>query len=277
VEQFLVVGLVFFLRCWSDSTRRLFKNLVPFLVFGVVYDLTHITEPLVRYLRIHVSEIYQLEKVLFGITTQAGRVTLNEFFAVHHAPAVDFVTGCAYIVYLYWAIGFAIYLSLAGGRRPELRGVLARFGWVFCAVNLIGFATYYLYPSAPPWYVATYGLGPARWGTAASPGAAVRWDQLTGLSYFARFYGRSADVFGSIPSLHVTYPLLVAVYARHLRSWVLNVLHFGFYSLVCFSAIYLQHHYVLDVMAGSLMALSVFGLERWWSRRRMQRALAYAI
>jgi hypothetical protein len=33
------------------------------------------------------------------------------------------------------------------------------------------------------------------------------------------------------------------------------------YLLMCFSAVYLQHHYVLDVLAGSALAFSAFGIE----------------
>ena len=28
-------------------------------------------------------------------------------------------------------------------------------------LNLLAYATYLIYPAAPPWYVAHYGLGPA--------------------------------------------------------------------------------------------------------------------
>ena len=37
-------------------------------------------------------------------------------------------------------------------------------------------------------------------------------DALMGWKYFAGFYGRSNDVFGAVPSLHVSYPLLVILY-----------------------------------------------------------------
>jgi hypothetical protein len=141
-------------------------------------------------------------------------------------------------------------------------------------VNVAGFATYYIYPAAPPWYTAAYGLGPAQLGVSASPAAGIRWDQLTGLHYFAGFYGRSADVFGAIPSLHVAYPLLVALYASRLRRVLLDVIHFGFFGLVCFAAVYLQHHYVVDVLTGVLYALLGYGVERSIHRVRTRRRLA---
>ena len=265
-EHFGILALVVGLCFWSDATRAFFKNFFAFLVFGVVYDLTNLTEPLVRFLHVHIAEPYHFDKSLFGITTAAGVLTPNEFFAAHHWPAVDFITGLAYIIFVYWAIGFAVYLALFR-KEPEMKTLLRQYGWVFCAVNLVGFATYYIYPAAPPWYAATYGFGlPDFAHIVASPAAAIRWDQLTGLHYFAGFYGRSADVFGAIPSLHVAYPMLVFVYGRRVGNSALDVANFLFYLLVCFSAVYLQHHYVLDVLIGTTYALVGYRVERALSR-----------
>jgi len=273
--QLGVTALVLALCYWSDATRALFKGLFPFLVFAIVYDAMHITEPLVRFLHVHIATPYHFDKALFGIHTAQGVLTPNEFFALHHWPAVDLLTGTSYIVYVYWAFGLAIYLALFR-KEPAMKQLLVRYGWVFCAVNLAAFATYYIYPAAPPWYAAHYGFGTPDFAhIAASPAAAIRWDQLTGLHYFQGFYGQSADIFGAIPSLHVAYPLMVFIYGRYVRNLAFNIANFLFYLLVCFSAVYLQHHYILDVMLGTTYALVAFGIERAVThaieRRRRQR------
>ncbi len=266
-EQFLLCGLALALVVGGEGTRRFFLGLLPFLLYGVVYDLTHLTEPLVRYLHVHVAEPYRFDRALFGIHTAAGVLTPNEVFARHHWPAVDLVTGLAYIVFIYWVLVFAAWLGLF--RRDEAgRRLLARFGWTFLLMNLVGFATYYVYPAAPPWYVAEYGFGPANMAARASPAAAIRWDELTGIHYFAAFYGRSADVFGAIPSLHASYPLLVFLYGRELRKTWYDVSTFLFFLLVCFSAVYLQHHYVLDLLVGILYALVAWAVDEALERRR---------
>lgn len=276
-EQFAIVGTAVALSLWSDATRAFFKSVVALLVFGVVYDLTHLTEPLVRFLHVHIAEPYNFDKAYFAIASATGPQTPNEYFAVHHWPWVDFVTGLAYILFVYWAFAFVIYLGIFRRNDPAMKTLLLQYGWVFCAVNLAGFATYYIYPAAPPWYAAQYGFGPANFAVAASPAAAIRWDELTGLHYFAGFYGRSADIFGAIPSLHVAYPLLVFIYGRHVEKLSLNIANFLFYLLVCFSAVYLQHHYVLDVLIGSAYALVGYALERGITKyRSQQRRLAAA-
>ncbi len=266
-EQVALCSAMVVLAVWSDGTRRFFTGMLPFLLFGIVYDLTHITQPLFRYLNVHVDEPYWFDKTFFGIPTRDGVLTPNEFFVRHHWPAVDFFTGTAYIVFVYWAIGFAAYLTIF--RRDEAgRRLLARFGWTFLFMNIAGFATYYVYPAAPPWYVTDYGLGPANMAARSSPAGAARWDALTGIPYFAGFYGRSADVFGAIPSLHVSYPLLTFFHGLELKKRWLDVASLGLFLLVSFAAVYLNHHYVLDVLLGVLYTLVAWAIDVAMERRR---------
>jgi membrane-associated phospholipid phosphatase len=272
-EQFILWALGLFFLVWSDTTRKAFSGLVAFLLFGMIYDLLHFTQPLVRYLNIHVAGPYFLDRTLFGISTPEGILSLNEFFSRHHWPIVDLLTGTAYIVYLYWALGFGFYLALF--RRDE-KGLelLRHFAWTFLAMNLLGIATYYLFPVAPPWYVADYGLGPVHLEARGSAAGALRWDQITGIPYFAGYYARSADVFGAVPSLHVAYPLLVFLFGLELRKRWLNVASMALVLVVAFAAIYLNHHYVLDVVIGVLYAVVPWGVDRLIRRRSRARERA---
>jgi hypothetical protein len=270
-EQLWVCGAALLLVVWSDGSRRLLRGLAPFLLFGIAYDLTHLTQPLVRHLTVRVAEPYLAERRLFGLPTAAGRLIPSEWLALHPLPLLDLLTGTAYIVYVYWSIGLAAWLAL---RRPDPAGqrLLSRYGWTFLLLNLAGFATYYLYPAAPPWYVAAHGLGPADLSVGASAAGAARWDALTGIPYFAAFYGRSADVFGAIPSLHAAYPLFTFLYGRELRSRWLDAASLGLFLLTSFAAVYLGHHYLLDVLLGAAYALAAWGGERLLRLARGRRA-----
>jgi hypothetical protein len=272
-EQILVCGVLLAAVAWSDRTRDFFLRTLPLTFYGIIYDLTHLTEPLVRKLHVHVAEPYRFELSHFGLRTSAGMLTINQYFALHHWAWLDLVMGTAYLVFLYAALGFGFYLVWTGRGGPRRR-LATGYTWAFLAMNVAGFATYYLYPAAPPWYVAQWGLGPANFSAQASPAAAIRWDQLTGLHYFESFYGRSADIFGAIPSLHAAQPLLVFLFARQLGSRALSWTTGLYYLLVCFSALYLQHHYLLDVLIGSTYALVAYAAERAiarWSSARSQR------
>jgi inositol phosphorylceramide synthase catalytic subunit len=257
VDQFVGCGLMVLAVVWSARTRRFAKGMLPFLMMGMVYDCLRLLHPLLKSFSIWVSQPYRIEKFLFGLGQGDARITLNEFFASHHWRAVDLACGVAYMIYLYVALGFAVVIALAS-RHQKL---LSRYGWTFFFVNVAGFLTYCLCPTAPPWYVASHGLGPADVTTAPSPAALVRFDALVGVPYFAEFYRRSADVFGSIPSLHCAYPLVVLLYARELRNRWLTATLFGFYLLVMFSAVYLQHHYVLDALLGTAYAATGYAIE----------------
>jgi hypothetical protein len=273
-EQLGISALWIVCALGNDRMRRFSDGMAPMLAFGILWDLTHFTEPLVAALRLHVHvlEPYRFDLRFLGVDTAAGRVTPSEFFLTHHWPWVDFITGTAYILFCYLPLGFAVYLSTF---RPEpwAQRLMRHFGWTFFAMNLAGFATYYIYPTAPPWYVTQYGLGPINYGAHASAAAGLRWDALTGIPYFAGFYGRSADVFGAIPSLHVAYPLMVFLYARSLGHRWLDTFNLAFTATVAFAAIYLQHHYVLDVLIGAAYALVAYTIDRYflpaanWIRR----------
>ena len=84
-----------------------------------------------------------------------------------------------------------------------------------------------------------------------------------------------ANVFGAVPSLHVAYATLVVCVVWSQARW-LRAAALGFALSIAFAAVYLRHHYIIDVVAGVLLALLVHGLSwalrRFVSRSRDQRA-----
>jgi len=150
-----------------------------------------------------------------------------------------------------------IFLLFFRGRHDMVRAL----AYAFLIVNLLGFATHFLYPAAPPWYVAQYGLGPARLDIHPDAAAASRFDALLGTNFFAEMYGRGVDVYGAYPSLHAAYPLIVAwaVFREPGLRWA-RVPAVAFLALMCLSAVYLQHHYVTDVALGLVYAAATIAL-----------------
>lgn len=251
------------------SARTALSFLLPLILTGIVYDTQRYYGDYIR-AAVHVTEPYNFDKFFFGIQTPIGRLTPNEWWQNHAHPVLDFITGLAYLifilVYVIQAAYFRFILSRTGSPKmaPSAIAVHSRqIMWAFFIVNVIGYSTYYWYPAAPPWYVSLYGLGPARMDTLASPAGCVRFDELLGTHFFTGMYGRAADVFGAIPSLHVAYPLQGAYYAY--RYGVGRTFSICFYLLMCFSAVYLNHHYILDILWGSTYAILVcIVLERLW-------------
>jgi membrane-associated phospholipid phosphatase len=95
---------------------------------------------------------------------------------------------------------------------------------------------------------------------ASSPAGLARMDALLGVPLAASFYSQSANVFGAMPSLHCAYATLVAWMVFPLRG-ALRWATLAFALSMVFSAVYLRHHYILDVLAGIVLAIpfAVYG------------------
>lgn len=256
----------------GPALRPLFQFSIPLFLTATLYDTQRYYADYIRG-PIHVREPYEFDKRFFGISTSEGVLTPNEWLQKHTHPFLDFITGIAYIifipVYVACAAYFRFYLSRKGTRFSHPRSTLYRSPqvmWAFLWLNIIGWSTYYWYAASPPWYVALYGLGPARTDIAANIAGCVRFDNLIGYPLFVEWYGHSADVHGAIPSLHIAYPLMAFYYA--LRFGALRAFTLSFYLLICFAAVYLNHHYILDVIWGSAYALIVaFCTDMLWNHQ----------
>jgi inositol phosphorylceramide synthase catalytic subunit len=251
----VLIGLLGLLDLYNERTRLFLRQFLPFIATGVIFDsMRYFYWPAIEG-RVHVAGPYLFERRWFGI----GGLTPNEWFDAHRTPVLDLACGFAYLVYVgeYLAIAFLLFFR---GRLDSLR----TFALCFLLVNLLGFATYYVYPVAPPWYVAQYGLGPARMDIHPAAAATSRFDLLLGTHFFAEMYGRGVDVYGAFPSLHVAYPLIAVWVAFHLRElrW-LRAPAVLFFLLMCLSAVYLQHHYVIDVLLGIVYAVVTVALLSW--------------
>ncbi len=271
------IGLVILALSYGGSRLRpLLSFLLPLLLTAIIYDSQRFYADLIRG-PIHVEEPYLFDLRFFGIDTAAGRLTPNQWWQSHTHWFLDFVTGFFYLTFVALFLLTAAYYRFWVSRRGTARMAAAeiarrapRIMWAFFWLNIVGYSTYYWYAAAPPWYVDLYGLGPADLSAQANPAGCLRFDALLGTSFFSGMYERSADVFGAIPSLHIAYPLLGVYYAFQFgtgRLWNL-----GFFLIMCFAAVYLNHHYVIDLIWGSAYALACGWLTdlgyEWLEKRR---------
>jgi inositol phosphorylceramide synthase catalytic subunit len=260
----VLLGLLGFLDLYNEKARLFLKTFFPFILTGVVFDsMRYFYVPLVDG-RVHTAEPYLLERAWFAV----GGRTLNELFLERHWTLLDVACGVAYLFYVGEYIVLAMLLFARGSSsRAET------FGRCFLVVNLMGWVTYFAYPAAPPWYVAQHGFGPARMDVPMSAAAALRFDALVGANLFGGIYGRGFTTFGAIPSLHAAYPFIAAILAFRMTElrWA-RVPAVLFFLLVSLSAVYLQHHYVIDVLAGVLYAAATVPLVAAWERRRASPA-----
>ena len=217
---------------------------------------------------IDVRGLYEAEKSLFGIHVDGQTLIPCEYFALHHCSVADFMAGIFYLCWVPVPIAFGLWLYFKGKRNLYLR-----FSMVFLLVNLIGFAGYYIHPAAPPWYAMNYGFEPVL-STPGNVAGLGRFDELLGITVFEGIYGRNANVFAAVPSLHAAYMVVALAYAimGRCRRWLIAVFAFIMVG-IWWTAVYSGHHYLIDVSLGigcALLGILVFeqGLMRWGAFRR---------
>lgn len=240
--------------------RHWLLPLFPFLLFALLYSSMNLL-PNYRVNRVDIEGVYLLERTLFplsaqgikdseGVFSQTDDVTPCEWCYAHHIASLDILSGCFYLLWVPLPILFCLFLCW----RRQSHWAL-RFSTAFLVVNLVGFAGYYIHPSAPPWYVMFFGTE----FVADTPGnmaGFARFDALTHTTIFHSIYEKNANVFAAIPSLHAAYNPVAAFYAwksGHRRFWfpLLCAVSVG----ICLSAVYSAHHYIIDVLLGLLTAL----------------------
>lgn len=266
-EHFLMVGLFLLLFFAGKTTRKLAVALLPFIIFGVSYDWMRVW-PNYEVNPIDVRGLYEAEKSLFGIHIDGQTLIPCEYFALHHCSVADFMAGIFYLCWVPVPIAFGLWLYFKGKRNLYLR-----FSMVFLLVNLIGFAGYYIHPAAPPWYAMNYGFEPVL-STPGNVAGLGRFDELLGITVFEGIYGRNANVFAAVPSLHAAYMVVALAYAimGRCRRWFIAVFAFIMVG-IWWTAVYSGHHYLIDVSLGigcALLGILVFeqGLMRWGAFRR---------
>lgn len=246
----LLIAALFF-AC--SPTRRLVVALLPFIVFGISYDWMNIVHNY-EVNPVDIRGLYESEKQLFGITAADGTLlTPNEYFALHRTAIMDFLGGVFYLCWVPVPIIFGLWLYFS--RKVD---AYLHFSLVFLLVNLLGFAGYYIHPAAPPWYVALHGFD-FQLGVPGDVAGLEAFDRMTGLGIFQGLYGRNANVFAAVPSLHSAYTFVAFIYALRSRSgwpWIISL---GVITLgIWFTAVYTSHHYIIDVMLGIATALMGF-------------------
>lgn len=245
----------------SRASRSLAVAVWPAAIFGFAYDTMRLL--LARSYNMAPSVfVHDLETWGFGwVSPTPGDLGPVDLFVKHHSIFIDLAAALWYSTHVPSVILFGLYLwwRTFRGREPtELR--VDKYFWGFLIFNLLGFLCWALFPVAPPWYVEahglvapdTLGLGHPIWG---SPAGLGRVDIWLGTPHFADLYRNSTYVFGAMPSLHAAAPIWVALWTR---KRPIRALAWCYALAMCFFAVYLTHHYIVDVLAGGLLAWALF-------------------
>lgn len=268
IEHLLLLGAVAVLAVVGPRTKELLLGLYPFALVGVLFDGMRPYQKVgVTESRVLVCELRSLESRLFGWESGGERFTLHDWFQTHPVRALDVFCAIPYATFILWCVVGAIFLYVKD--RPAMR----RFAWGFFLLNVTAFVTYHVVPAAPPWYFHAHGCA-VDLATKASEGPVLaRVDEALGFAYFRGMYSKASSVFGALPSLHCAYPLLLVIEGWRAFGPRMRAAASAYYLAMVFSAVYLDHHWVIDALLGSLYAVAVAVFLRFVSSTRRARAL----
>ncbi|TBU38150.1 PAP2-domain-containing protein [Dichomitus squalens] len=189
-----------------------------------------------------------LESVLYG-------ANVSDILTRFTHPILDLLAWVPYGVGHY-VIPFIVAAFLWLFRPKESLHYWSR---AFGFMNLTGVLIQIVFPCAAPWYELIYGLTPADYTIRGSPGGLARIDRLFHSSGYTAAFSNSPLVFGAFPSLHAASATMEALFMSHFfpqtTKWV-----FGYAAVLYWATMYLTHHYLVDVVGGSCLAVAFFYL-----------------
>jgi membrane-associated phospholipid phosphatase len=242
----LVALMVFSLLLWRAQDRLFILNFAPFVLLLLTYEALRGVAFTAGWASLHITDLIAWERALFGGTIPS-HVLQQALGSQPYTPWLDVVANIFYMSHFVAPVALALVLWRYRRRNywPFLLGLIV--------LSYAAFLTYLFFPAAPPWWASYFGY---------------LKDQSVNLSHSlikAEAILASANPVAAMPSLHAAYPIYLSLYGIYVwgkRGIPLIVLPLG----VSFSAIYMGHHYVIDILAGLVYALVVFAAAVWWSR-----------
>lgn len=224
------------------------KMVFPLALFAIIYKLVAFVPPN-WWGTVDPSLLQRWEETLFFGFSPA------HFFRDHHCWVLDLICAGFYFIHFWIFFLFAIYLW-----KKKFPGLL-HCNWAFLVMNLASFGTEILLPTAPPWYVFQHGFAlPASLFITGNAAGLLRADQWLGIHFFEHLYAQSSIVFGAFPSMHAAWPVLMLCYAKKLgEKWLLPALWIYLVG-IWFAAVYLGHHFIVDLLGGAIYALLAYAV-----------------
>jgi len=232
--DFLV--LCFFIyAAFTKRAQRFIKDWIPFLALffayeamrGFAYKITGI---------VHVTELISAEVRIFGTIPT---LVLQHFY---RSPILDWLGAFFYSLHFLIPTVFGFVLWHRSRENYQKYAIALLLSSYSALITIL------LYPSAPPWF----GVQAER--------ILFHIDHEMGIPFYATLFVLiEPNPFAAFPSLHATYPWLISLYSikiKRIKALPILIIPLG----VCFSAVYLGEHYVIDLLAGVAYSTAAFFL-----------------
>lgn len=164
-----------------------------------------------------------------------------------------------------YATHFVAGLTIAAVLWLRSRREWGRWMRRYLGINFAALVVYVLYPMAPPWMASRDGyMGEVTRITSRG------WRDI-GLDRVDVILQGVGNPVAAMPSLHAGITFLIAMYTiqRWASPW--RWLMLGYPLLMCTALVYFAEHYVIDLVAGALLAWVVLVAANGWERRSDRR------
>ena len=276
LKHLILISVILFLFLWKAfwSPDVLFVIFLPvFIFYGLGMDYVKRFFPLVALLfsyeslrsivplvnkNVHVHEMINFDKWLFH-----GNVPTVWLQSHWYHGTLQWYDYYFYFVYmLHFLSPFLIALAL-WRLRPE---GYWRYITALVTLSFAGFATYLLFPAAPPWLASE--MGAVRHVTHLS--TAIWWGW--GIHSIPTLYNSlDPNPVAAVPSLHAAYPTLDFLFVNRLFGKKVSIPFLIYPISVWIGVVYLGEHYVFDVLLGITYAVVAFFATEYVDKRVAQR------
>ena len=251
--------LILSLALGKENARKYLIDWIPFVLFWIAYDMMRGMVDGLLY-RVHVEDVFKAELALFGwmFNGTVPPFYLQEF-QYQHADSIfkkiiDILCGNFYSFHFAapLLVGWILW------HTTNDRHMYYRFVYTLTVLNLMALMTFLLFPAAPPWYVFRHGFAQPTGDIIGAAGGLINIDRMFKMKLFTTiWHNMNPNHFAAIPSLHGAYPIVASffIYIKFKRYPLLLALYpIGTW----FAAVYLNHHYVIDLIIGAAYMLIAY-------------------
>lgn len=256
-----VVILIVIAALGTGRARAFLRDWSAFIIVLLSWQVLQGMSTAFTHFKPHVSEMISFDRFFFF-----GHVPTvwlqHHFYHPGHIAWYDVVSSMLYTLHFPFPLIFAFVLWF--WKRP----VFVEFMGSFLLLALAGFATFVLFPAAPPWLAADW-LHHLPHITKIFDKSIRFFGGRQNYSTFTEFTFKHYDLYGAVPSEHAAFPFLCFLYARQAwkrGGWVL----LPYCAAVWVAVVYLGEHYVFDVVAGVIYASLAYVAVQIMLKRRQR-------
>jgi membrane-associated phospholipid phosphatase len=240
-DQFIIFGVILVLLL--KRRHKTIQDWLSFIFVLLAYEFLRGVIPAIIKFPIHGADVISLERSIFSVIPTVS-LQANLYKLIGHSW-YDYACSLIYITLYAEPILFALYL------RKRALSTFKYFSMTFLLLIYLGYITYIIFPSMPPWMASIKGLLPPVYRILV-----LMVPHITNTSVFKTLYLYfSPNETAAIPSLHAAIPTLVLLFSIKRKNILLIGASCIYAIIMYFSVVYLGEHYIVDVIAGVVYAV----------------------